>query len=71
MEGDILECISDKLCNSSGAEMEAITSCCEHGNEHSGPIKSDKFINQLSKYQLVTPFSVALNYFGSLQPWQL
>jgi hypothetical protein len=29
-----------------------VVGCCEHGNEHSGSIKGEELVDQLSDYQL-------------------
>jgi hypothetical protein len=39
-----------------------VASCCEHGNEHLGPIKSGEFLDYPGDYRLLKQHSV---------PWRL
>jgi hypothetical protein len=34
-----------------GSEQWQVAGSCEHGNEHSGPIKGGAFVEQLGDYQ--------------------
>jgi hypothetical protein len=45
---DLMETVRRYELDSSGSGQGPVVGCCEHGNEHSGSIKSGEFLDWLS-----------------------